>query len=88
MSSSLPKLPNTGLSDLFFNYEHPIRDALYSSRGTPTKRVRDVITEQEEHEALVHDAADFIGTLAAATDTSEAAWPLPGALADDFLARL
>lgn len=91
----------TGLSDLFFNHEHPSYDALKDSdtywNAGASKAHADTY-ETERHAALVKDAGQFL--LAFRMAVEEACWiitPLnapdevfPSAedLADDFLARL
>ena len=54
------------VSDLFFNYDHPARDALMSAHNGASKRIADVGVEQYR-EAVAKDAADFCNTFAIAT---------------------
>jgi hypothetical protein len=65
------------LSDLFFNYEHPARDALYN------KDLDADVSEEDEREALFLDAQDFANTLRWATGVQLD----PRELVDDFLRR-
>lgn len=76
-------IQQASLSDLFFNYEHPERDALYRSRGTPTQSVRDVISEEDERAALLKDAMSFAAVLKNGTGMLLE----PAELVDDYLSR-
>ncbi len=93
MSVSVERLPDVliGLSDLFFNYEHPNYDALHRETSHPTV--------EDEHAALVKDAEDFLGTFAIAINgvlqvnnfdaiVFEAPSFAPAQLAQAFLERL
>jgi hypothetical protein len=73
------------LSDLFFNYEHPRRDALY---GTGTDKWPIVPTEEVERAALVEDAVDFLDTVRPILMPDVLLGVTPESLADDFLNRL
>ncbi len=71
---------NPGLSDLFFNYEHPEYDRLNDPEGNLSA------SDEDLHRAILTDATQFVSTL-------ELAFPgahinTPAELADDFMARL
>jgi hypothetical protein len=74
-----------GLSDLFFNYEHPEYDKLVDSQKKSFSRDQDA-----RRAALVTDATDFRTTLDLALEGYSINLILPSAedFADDFLARL
>ena len=80
------RLSNAGLSDLFFNHEHPNYDKACEGVATGDTKVDDLPLRKE----LMLDAEEFIGTLAVALNDLGYAPPLPSAeqFADDFLARL
>lgn len=55
------------VSDLFFNYDHPARDALLQKHGTPTINITERVGRDNYREAVAKDAADFCKTFAIAT---------------------
>jgi hypothetical protein len=82
----MPNLPVVGvilypdqLSDLFFNYDHPKRDALYKQFTGPALEAS--FTEDEERAAVLEDAKEFVATLGIPDEG------ISPALADDFMRR-
>jgi len=55
------------VSDLFFNYEHPARNALVAKVGTPTIDIIERVGAEAYREAIAKDAQDFVNTFAIAT---------------------
>lgn len=92
--ASSKKFPDrlAGLSDLFFNYEHPSYDSIASSRGDDIEALHNENPDLDRdiRDALISDAADFIQTLVSAVNGVGVIGPIPASdeFADDFLARL
>lgn len=76
MQSVSLNLNGAQLSDLFFNYEHPARDAVYVGYANQ----KDAPTADELTEAALSDAKAFIELYQIPVT--------PATLADDFLSRV
>lgn len=77
-------LVTPAVSDLFFNHDHPLYDAVRERAHKAIERKLRLPSEIEYREAIFADARQFCDEVELAYGANED----PEALADDFLARV